>query len=499
MADLERWSADANQNDLVPPDGAPENWVGENVNDTLREAMAAVRRVWESDGLRNILVLPNNTKLAVLRDGDRQFSVVGADLTTSFPVGQRVFVGNVTTQKWASVLSATFTGGNTVVVVQPEGDDQGDGPALGTGSVTVVGNTGVVTDDGLGTDPTPFSAFKVGDLLSISQPTLNEGFWQVTAVASGNQITLATPFNLTADTVNEGPVALTIHRIDINGTLPASITDVYLQGTQTEDYLQEVNFQKPATLARQFYLGAAAFRQPRQLVIGELHDGAKDFVADDASRLVRVEEGATPRKFKLGAKIEDPTSAADQGSSLVVDPTDYTNGFVLSSVVLGSFHAARVKNATQNDWPGGDNDEKIITGLEFELPVGQAFDGTQYVLLRFAVRITPSGTVANSFFRIRVGPNADGLTNPVPSYGLLLDDVTIGQTVVKFEQYIQPAAGDRKISLTFRKADSSAAAVDGANLFNFAAPVFDPVEVADLDTTYGHLFVKGPIEATAAP
>jgi len=77
MSNVKAWSGSAASNNSASPNGAPEGMAPSGINDTIREVMAAVRRLYSdtngsltSTGSSNAYVLTTNQTVTAYADGD---------------------------------------------------------------------------------------------------------------------------------------------------------------------------------------------------------------------------------------------------------------------------------------------------------------------------------------------------------------------------------------------------------------------------------------------
>jgi len=109
MGLIETWFATAGGNNIVgPPDFPNEGWAPSNVNDCLRESMAAVRN-WYNDPEW----LNRNYTAAIAKVDDTHFTIAGVDATTWMTAGRRIkLVGSTT--GYGFVESSSFSINTTV-------------------------------------------------------------------------------------------------------------------------------------------------------------------------------------------------------------------------------------------------------------------------------------------------------------------------------------------------------------------------------------------------
>lgn len=111
MSAVETWSTNAANNNAAPPDGFPENQTPASLNNSAREVMAAVATL-----VRQYPWLRLTSGLTLVRNSNTQFQLTGTDVTSIFRVGRRLREVGATTV-YGSVLTSTFSGGNTLVDV----------------------------------------------------------------------------------------------------------------------------------------------------------------------------------------------------------------------------------------------------------------------------------------------------------------------------------------------------------------------------------------------
>ena len=126
MSAIEKWSTTAASNNDAPPDGAPEGMNKSDVNDTIREIMAALR-TWYQD--------PEFLDLAdaftVTRVTAAQIKIAGTDATGYATAGRRIRVtGGGETD--GEITSSSFSSPDTLVNVK---FDLGVGVPVGTDTI----------------------------------------------------------------------------------------------------------------------------------------------------------------------------------------------------------------------------------------------------------------------------------------------------------------------------------------------------------------------------
>ena len=131
MSDIDRWTDPAAGNNSNPPNGAPDGWDRADVNEVVRELMAAVRKwyddpEWTLAGNRN---KTSGVELAVTREASDKIRIAAGDQTGYFTPLRRIKIGGIE----GKVVSSDFaTDPDTVVTVALDGG--ASVPATGTGS-----------------------------------------------------------------------------------------------------------------------------------------------------------------------------------------------------------------------------------------------------------------------------------------------------------------------------------------------------------------------------
>lgn len=110
MSDISTWDTTAANNNSTPPDGAPENSTKfSDVNNIIREVMAAVRRQWEDKEWFDYGETPTFVSTT-------SFTLVG-DQTADFLVGRRLrATQGVDPTVYGTVLTSVFTSLTTVTM-----------------------------------------------------------------------------------------------------------------------------------------------------------------------------------------------------------------------------------------------------------------------------------------------------------------------------------------------------------------------------------------------
>jgi hypothetical protein len=119
MSDIKTWDTTAAGNDSTPPDGAPEGMNRTDVNNVIRENMAATKRWYDAPEFVNPVDADT-----VQKGSATTVEIVGVDRTALYPVDARVKIVGASTV-YGFVNSSVF-GADTVVTVDV--DDAADVP-----------------------------------------------------------------------------------------------------------------------------------------------------------------------------------------------------------------------------------------------------------------------------------------------------------------------------------------------------------------------------------
>lgn len=118
MSDIKKWSTVAANNNKVPPDGWPENMAPSDVNNTARENMAAAKRAYLQSPYMSpggSVVYVNATTVTIADDE------LNTDYSQFYTVERRAKIISPTGNKYASVVSATYSAGVTTIVLRVDG------------------------------------------------------------------------------------------------------------------------------------------------------------------------------------------------------------------------------------------------------------------------------------------------------------------------------------------------------------------------------------------
>lgn len=118
-----KWSTTAASNNSAVPDGAPDNWLGSNVNEWGRELMARVREQMSDacyvDETYQVATVGTKT---LVRNSTTQIQINSCDATAHFTTSRRIRIVGATTG-YGFVTSSSYSGGNTLINVTMESSD----------------------------------------------------------------------------------------------------------------------------------------------------------------------------------------------------------------------------------------------------------------------------------------------------------------------------------------------------------------------------------------
>jgi microcystin-dependent protein len=129
------WSITANDNDALSPNGAPNNWVGTNVNDTVRELMAVMRTWYDNPEWISITRdLNGGTGKTIDYVATNQFRINSCDATAYYTAGRRVRMRDAGGEPYEEgiISGSTYSDPNTLVTIiganvpNPMSDDGAD-------------------------------------------------------------------------------------------------------------------------------------------------------------------------------------------------------------------------------------------------------------------------------------------------------------------------------------------------------------------------------------
>lgn len=234
--DINRWSAVDDNNTSTVPDGAPEGWLGGEVNAWGRETMAAVRRMWEDDEWRDVSMSVAGSRYTITRDSNTQITVGAVDLSGVLFVGQRIRLTNsVAAEVLGVVVSVTYGAPDTVVVLAfDEGDDDGTSLLTTTTLEFTAGSPGSVERGG---GSWIVDGFVTGDRLRVVS-TLNTGYYVVSNVLA---LTMdLVPVQSGYAVVTEGAADFAAYRIESADLAPvAPLEGLYIPGSQSDQIRRE--------------------------------------------------------------------------------------------------------------------------------------------------------------------------------------------------------------------------------------------------------------------
>ena len=126
---LYRYSTVAADNNSAVPDGFPEGWTGQQVNNSMREFAAAVRtHISDASYVDETYLLSSVGVKTLVRNSTTQIQINSCDATSHFTAGRRVRIVGSTTD-YGFVTTSSFSSPNTLVNVTM---DSGDVPTSPT-------------------------------------------------------------------------------------------------------------------------------------------------------------------------------------------------------------------------------------------------------------------------------------------------------------------------------------------------------------------------------
>ena len=118
MSDIKKWKTPAASNvgaDFAPPDGFPEGMLRSDVNNSMREIQASVRRMWDDPDWKN----PVDGFTVVQGDDNTKVKIQATNATGYFNVNQKVRVRSSSSATgYAFVTTAVLDGSDTVVTLE---------------------------------------------------------------------------------------------------------------------------------------------------------------------------------------------------------------------------------------------------------------------------------------------------------------------------------------------------------------------------------------------
>lgn len=117
MSNVEKWSTTAASNNDAPPDGAPEGMNKSDVNDTMRELMAAIRLWYDDPEFLDLM-----DAYTVSRDSATEVRIAAVNVVSYFNTDRRIRLsGGV--PKAGAVAAAVFSSPDTIVTVDLDNND----------------------------------------------------------------------------------------------------------------------------------------------------------------------------------------------------------------------------------------------------------------------------------------------------------------------------------------------------------------------------------------
>ena len=189
MSDIKAWKTPAASNIAVAPDGFPEGMLRSDVNNSSREIMASIRRMWDDPDWKN----PVDGFTVVQGADDKKVTIQATDATAYFLVNQKVRVRSSTSATvYAFVASSALSGADTIVTLEDFDDAAPNNvvPADCNGIDVYFIGGGDTNNHGIGR-----SAFNVGASVGFEVPVTNDatGINAAIVAASSNGKTVLLP------------------------------------------------------------------------------------------------------------------------------------------------------------------------------------------------------------------------------------------------------------------------------------------------------------------
>lgn len=251
---LYRWSTAAANNNASVPDGAPEGWLGANVNNWARETMAQVRaHASDAAYVDETYQLASVGTKSLTRNSTTQLVVQGCDATAHFTADRRIRIVGATTDH-GFVTSSSYSAPDTTVNVVM---DSGDVPASPTQVLVHVdtkirGGAYYKTGSGNLLDADKLDSYHAADIFGpaiYAEAIVNGGFsvWQrgtssVSCPAGSRTFRADRWFTnpsgaaVTAERTTTTPTGA-ISRYGLKVTGAASVTTCDIAGQRIESYL----------------------------------------------------------------------------------------------------------------------------------------------------------------------------------------------------------------------------------------------------------------------
>jgi len=192
MSDIKAWKTPAASNIAVAPDGFPEGMLRSDVNNSSREIMASIRRMWDDPDWKN----PVDGFTVVQGADDTKVTIQATNATAYFLVNQKVRVRSSTSATgYAFVVSSALSGADTIVTLEDF-----DSTGTPTPSTTVPADCNGIDVYFIGGGDTnnhgiSRSAFNVGSSVGFEIPVTNDatGINAAIVAASSNGKTVLLP------------------------------------------------------------------------------------------------------------------------------------------------------------------------------------------------------------------------------------------------------------------------------------------------------------------
>lgn len=344
--ELYKWSTTAANNDSAVPDGAPNGWLGANVNEWARETMAQAR-AHASDAAyvdETYQLAAVGTKTLV-RNSATQFTVQSCDATAHFIADRRIRIVGATTG-YGYVTSSVFSTPHTIVDVVMESGDVPTSPTRAYVHVDTKLRSGAYakTGAGLGLDADKVDGYHAADLYGpalYAEALVNGSMLVWQRGTSGSCPAATRTYHADRWWTNPSGAAVTCAR-GTNGITGAvspylkvitgatSVTTCELAGQRIESYLSNylrttvtisalVSNLTGADLTLSLLLGTPGAADDFTTVTNRLTQALTTIASGGSARLSHTVDisGYTNLANGLEIKFRSPSGALDSGSKII--------------------------------------------------------------------------------------------------------------------------------------------------------------------------------------
>lgn len=341
---LYKYSTTAGSNNASVPDGFPEGWTGQQVNDSIREFAASVRtHISDAAFVDETYQVSSVGAKTIVRNSTTQFQVNSCDATAHFPANRRVRVVGATTD-YGFVTSSSYSGGHTLVNVTMDSGDVPTSPTQVLCHVDQQIRSGAYYKVGSGNslDADKVDGYHAADLIgpAIYADALVNGsmmVWQ--RGTSGSCPAGSRTYHADRWWTNPSGAAVTVSRSSIQGLSTyytkvivgaTSVTTCEIAGQRIESYL--IPYLKTTVTISAYIVNATGASLTVDLLLGT-PGGADDFTTVTnrlTQSLTAITSGAAARVSHtvdisgytnisngLEIKFRTPSGALDSGSKLV--------------------------------------------------------------------------------------------------------------------------------------------------------------------------------------